>query len=48
MYERLVTKSGDVLWHGAPKPKLGRHELARIEFEKWERKRNRSNNATTS
>lgn len=39
MFTRLVTKSGDALWLWREQPALGRHEIARIEFDKWDRKR---------
>lgn len=51
MYDRLVTKNGDVIWHGGPQPKLGRKEIAHIQFEKYLHKKaikeNRSEDVAT-
>lgn len=39
MYQRITTKQGDVLFLKVAGEILGRHEIARIQFAKWDRKR---------
>lgn len=41
MYQRLVTKSGEVIWLRVGWA-YGRHEIAMWEFATWERARMRS------
>lgn len=41
MYQRVVTKSGDILWMRVGQP-YGRHEIARWQFATWERAQVRS------
>ena len=36
MYEKIVTKAGDILWIRTGDP-YGRHEIARWQFATWER-----------
>lgn len=36
MFQKVVTKAGDILWLKVDGPIIGRRELARIEFSKWE------------
>lgn len=41
MYERIVTKAGEVIWLRVGNP-YGRHEIARWQFATWERSQTRS------
>ena len=46
MFQKVVAKSKDILWLKVEAPILGRHELARIEFSKWEHRQEKARKET--